>query len=108
VLCIGNRAFVESKTTTDPQFFEKLAKGQTPKYLLIGCSDARVPPDQLTGTEPGEIFIHRNVANLVVNTDLNLMSVLQYAVEVLKVKHIIGKRENLESFLCVLFSLSLQ
>jgi len=70
-------------------FFEKLQHAQKPNYLLIGCSDSRVPPDQLTQTQPGEIFIHRNVANLVVNTDLNCMSVLQYAVEVLKVKHVI-------------------
>ncbi len=85
----GNRQFVEETTQHDPEFFHRLSEGQHPKYLLIGCSDSRVPPDRLTKTEPGEIFIHRNVANLVVNTDLNFMSVLQYAVEVLQVKHVI-------------------
>ncbi len=85
----GNRKFVEQLKTEDPDYFERLSNVQTPQYLLIGCSDSRVPPDQLTMTRPGEIFIHRNVANLVVNTDLNMMSVLQYAVEVLKVKHVI-------------------
>lgn len=85
----GNKKFVADMKQEDPEYFEKLAKIQTPQYLLIGCSDSRVPPDQLTMTKPGEIFIHRNVANLVVNTDLNLNAVLQYAVEVLKVKHVI-------------------
>ena len=85
----GNRAYVASKIKNDSEYFAKKAHTQSPKFLIIGCSDSRVHPDQLTGTEPGDIFIHRNVANLVVNTDLNLMSVLQYAVEVLKVKHVI-------------------
>eukprot|EP01027_Heterolobosea_sp_BB2_P020886 GEZU01029836.1.p1 GENE.GEZU01029836.1~~GEZU01029836.1.p1 ORF type:complete len:271 (+),score=73.92 GEZU01029836.1:52-813(+) len=85
----GNEQFVKEKLALDPEYFTKRSTGQQPKYLLIGCSDSRVPPDQLTKTEPGEIFIHRNVANLVVNTDLNVMSVLQYAVEVLKVQHVI-------------------
>jgi len=86
----GNREFVKRKLALDENYFSDMAnKSQTPNYMLIGCSDSRVPPDQLTMTQPGDIFIHRNVANLVVNTDLNVMSVLQYAVEVLKVKHVI-------------------
>lgn len=85
----GNRDWVKEKLAEDPQFFKKRAAGQHPRYMLIGCSDSRVPPDQLTGTQPGEMFIHRNVANVVVPTDMNCMSVLQYAVEVLKVEHVI-------------------
>lgn len=73
----------------DPEFFSRLAKGQTPEYLWIGCSDSRVPANQITGMAPGDIFVHRNVANVVVHTDLNCLSVIQYAVEVLQVKHII-------------------
>jgi len=88
-LLSGNKTYVQEKLAIDPLFFDRLSKGQSPKYCLIGCADSRVPPDQLTRTEPGEIFIHRNVANLVVNTDINAMSVIQYAVEVLKVKHVI-------------------
>jgi len=89
LLLNNNKEWVSEKTSKDPQFFSRLKDIQKPDYLLIGCSDSRVPPDQLTKTQPGQIFIHRNVANLVVNTDLNVMSVLQYAVEVLKVKHVI-------------------
>jgi len=85
----GNEAWVTSKLELNPNYFEKLAKGQSPEFLWIGCSDSRVPANEITGTESGEIFVHRNVANLVVHTDLNFLSVLQYAVEVLKVKHII-------------------
>ncbi|XP_004342925.1 carbonate dehydratase [Capsaspora owczarzaki ATCC 30864] len=85
----NNRRWVSEITELQPDFFEVLARGQKPPYLLIGCSDSRVPPDMLTQTMPGEIFITRNVANLVVNTDMNIMTVLQYAVEVLKVQHII-------------------
>ncbi|SDL45907.1 carbonic anhydrase [Catalinimonas alkaloidigena] len=85
----NNRQWVTEKLSLDPQYFEKLALGQQPKFLWIGCSDSRVPATEITGTSPGDMFVHRNVANLVVHTDLNLMSVLQYAVEVLKVKHII-------------------
>jgi len=85
----NNRAWVETTLKDDPTFFEKLAKGQNPEYLWIGCSDSRVPANQITGTMPGEIFVHRNIANMVVHTDMNMLSVLSYAVEVLKVKHII-------------------
>eukprot|EP00455_Lapot_gusevi_P045057 TRINITY_DN5725_c0_g2_i1.p1 TRINITY_DN5725_c0_g2~~TRINITY_DN5725_c0_g2_i1.p1 ORF type:complete len:273 (-),score=38.28 TRINITY_DN5725_c0_g2_i1:79-897(-) len=88
-LLSGNRSWVAAKTKNDPDYFQRLSAGQTPSYMLIGCSDSRAPPDQLTQTGPGEMFIHRNVANMVVNTDMNVMSVLQYAVEVLKVKHVI-------------------
>ena len=73
----------------EPNYFNRLVEIQSPEVLWIGCSDSRVPADKITGTDPGEIFVHRNVANLVVHTDLNLLSVLQYAVEVLKVKHVI-------------------
>ncbi len=73
----------------DPEFFRKLSQLQTPEYLWIGCSDSRVPANQITGTNPGEIFVHRNVANLVINTDVNVLSVLDYAVNHLKVKHVI-------------------
>lgn len=84
-----NREWVQERVAADPSFFDTLAKGQHPKYLWIGCSDSRVPPDQITKTEPGEIFVHRNIANLVIQTDMNLLSVIQYAVDVLKVEHII-------------------
>jgi carbonic anhydrase len=73
----------------DPDFFNRLANIQSPEYLWIGCSDSRVSANEITGTQPGEIFVHRNIANMVVHTDLNLLSVLQYAIEVLKVKHVI-------------------
>lgn len=85
----GNAKWVEEKLKLDPQYFENLAKGQSPEFLWIGCSDSRVPANEITGTKSGEIFVHRNVANMVVHTDLNFLSVLQYAVQVLKVKHII-------------------
>jgi carbonic anhydrase len=85
----NNRVWVEATLKEDPEFFEKLAKGQSPEYLWIGCSDSRVPANQITGTLPGEIFVHRNIANMVVHSDMNMLSVLSYAVEVLKVKHII-------------------
>ncbi|HEX2628726.1 MAG TPA: carbonic anhydrase [Chitinophagaceae bacterium] len=84
-----NKLWAAKKLSEDPEFFERLVHVQTPEFLWIGCSDSRVPPDQITQTEPGEIFIHRNVANLVVNTDVNVMSVLDYAVNHLKVKHIV-------------------
>ncbi|MFZ9660458.1 MAG: carbonate dehydratase [Chitinophagaceae bacterium] len=88
-LLLENKAWATEKVTEDPNFFNRLAHLQTPEFLWIGCSDSRVPANEITGTQPGEIFVHRNVANMVVHTDLNLLSVLQYAVEVLKVKHII-------------------
>lgn len=88
-LLLENKAWSEEMRRDDPNFFKRLTDIQQPEFLWIGCSDSRVPPNQITQTQPGEIFIHRNVANLVIHTDLNLLSVLQYAVEVLKVKHII-------------------
>ncbi|MEO6537129.1 MAG: carbonate dehydratase [Ferruginibacter sp.] len=88
-LLIENKAWAAEQNKTDPDFFKRLSAQQAPEFLWIGCSDSRVPADKITGTEPGEIFVHRNIANLVVNTDINLLSVLEYAVEVLKVKHVI-------------------
>ncbi len=88
-LLLENKAWAQEQLEEDPKFFSRLADLQTPDFLWIGCSDSRVPADRITGTQPGEIFVHRNIANMVVHTDLNLLSVLQYAVEVLKVKHII-------------------
>jgi carbonic anhydrase len=83
-----NRHWATSVKTSDPLFFEKLAAQQSPEYLWIGCSDSRVPANQIVGLMPGEIFVHRNVANMVVHTDFNCLTVLQYAVDVLKVKHV--------------------
>jgi carbonic anhydrase len=88
-LLLENKAWAAEKVSDDPQYFERLAHVQTPEFLWIGCSDSRVPANEITGTQPGEIFVHRNVANMVVNTDVNLLSVLDYAVNHLKVKHII-------------------
>ncbi len=88
-LLLENKAWAQEKLEDDPKFFERLSKIQTPEFLWIGCSDSRVPANEITGTQPGEIFVQRNIANLVVHTDLNLLSVLQYAVEVLEVKHVI-------------------
>jgi len=88
-LLLQNKAWSEEKNETDDSFFQRLAQQQKPKFLWIGCSDSRVPANEITGTDPGEIFVHRNIANMVVHTDLNMLSVLQYAVEVLKVDHII-------------------
>ena len=85
----NNRAWVESVTREDPGFFDRLAHQQNPEYLWIGCSDSRVPANQITGLTPGEVFVHRNVANVVVHTDLNCLSVVQFAVDLLKVGHII-------------------
>lgn len=88
-LLIDNKEWAAKKAKEEPAFFSSLVNVQRPSFLWIGCSDSRVPPNEITQTKPGEIFIHRNVANLVVHTDLNLLSVLQYAVEVLEVEHII-------------------
>ncbi len=84
-----NKTWAAEMLSADPHFFKKLSELQTPEYLWIGCSDSRVPANQITGTQPGEIFVHRNVANLVINTDVNVLSVLDYAVNHLKVKHVI-------------------
>ncbi|MFM7671006.1 MAG: carbonic anhydrase [Bacteroidota bacterium] len=88
-LLLENKAWAAEKVADDPEFFNRLAHLQTPDYLWIGCSDSRVPANEITGTQPGEIFVHRNVANMVVHTDLNLLTVLEYAVNYLKVKHVI-------------------
>ena len=85
----NNKEWVQEKLKLDPNYFENLSKGQAPQYLFIGCSDSRVPAEDITKCNPGEMFVHRNVANMVVNADMNIMSVLQYSVEVLNVKHII-------------------
>jgi carbonic anhydrase len=85
----NNRAWAESVHAIDPDFFKKLSTQQSPEYLWIGCSDSRVPANQITGLAPGEIFVHRNVANIVAETDFNVLAVIQYAVDVLKVRHII-------------------
>ena len=85
----GNRDFVEATLSTDPEYFKKLAEGQNPEILWIGCSDSRVPANQITNTKPGEVFVHRNIANVCVHTDMNMLSVLDYAVNVLKVKHVV-------------------
>jgi carbonic anhydrase len=84
-----NRAWARSITARDPQFFESLSAQQSPKYLWIGCADSRVPANEIVGLMPGELFVHRNVANVVVHTDLNCLSVLQFAVDVLEVEHVI-------------------
>ena len=88
-LLLENKAWAKEQVQIDPEFFSRLSHIQTPEFLWIGCSDSRVPADKITGTQPGEIFVHRNIANMVVHTDINLLSVLEYAVQVLKVKHII-------------------
>jgi carbonic anhydrase len=88
-LLLENKAWAKEQVQQDPDFFSRLEHLQSPEFLWIGCSDSRVPANQITGTHPGEIFVHRNIANLVINTDVNLLSVLEYAVVVLKVKHII-------------------
>jgi carbonic anhydrase len=84
-----NKQWANDKIKVDPDFFNRLVNVQKPDFLWIGCSDSRVPPDQITQTQPGEIFIHRNIANMVIHTDLNVLSVLEFAVNVLKVNHII-------------------
>jgi carbonic anhydrase len=85
----NNRNWVASRLKEDPEFFSRLAQQQAPEFLWIGCSDSRVPANQITGLDPGEVFVHRNVANVVVHTDLNCLSVLQFAVDVLRVRHVI-------------------
>lgn len=85
----ANQSWAANKIAQDPGYFQRLAQLQKPEFLWIGCSDSRVPADRITGTQPGEIFVHRNVANLVVNTDVNLLAVLDFAVTHLKVKHVI-------------------
>ncbi len=105
-LLSNNRAWADSINAHDPDFFRKLANQQSPEYLWIGCSDSRVPANQITGLAPGEIFVHRNVANVVAETDFNVLAVIQYAVDVLKIRHIIicghygcgGVRAALENF----------
>ncbi|MCW5906505.1 MAG: carbonate dehydratase [Chitinophagales bacterium] len=85
----NNQDWVQKKLNEDPEYFVKLAKGQKPPILWIGCSDSRVPANEITGTQPGEIFVHRNIANMVVHTDMSMLSVLDYAVNVLEVTHVI-------------------
>ncbi len=88
-LLLENKAWANEMLENDPDYFHRLSDIQTPDFLWIGCSDSRVPADKITGTQPGEIFVHRNIANMVIHTDVNLFSVLDYAVNYLKVKHII-------------------
>jgi carbonic anhydrase len=85
----NNKEWVEQSLANDPNYFQDLAKGQTPPLLWIGCSDSRVPANEIIGAKPGEVFVHRNIANMVVHTDMNMLSVLDYAVNVLKVKHVL-------------------
>ena len=85
----NNRTWARGVLAADPEFFARLARQQSPQYLWIGCSDSRVPANQITGLAPGEVFVHRNIANVVVHTDLNCLSVIQFAVDILKVRHII-------------------
>ncbi len=88
-LLLANKAWVQDKLNVRPDYFTRNVANQNPEFLWIGCSDSRVPAEEVTGTEPGELFVHRNVANMVIHTDLNMLSVLQYAVQVLNVRHII-------------------
>jgi len=85
----NNKTWVENQLAIDPEYFKDLSKGQTPPLLWIGCSDSRVPANEIIGAKPGEVFVHRNIANMVVHSDMNMLSVLDYAVNVLKVKHVI-------------------
>jgi len=85
----GNKQWVRERLEQDPEYFERLSKGQSPQFLWIGCSDSRVPANEITHTQPGDIFVHRNIANMVVHSDMNMLSVLDYAVNILKVKHVI-------------------
>ncbi len=88
-LLLENKAWSQGKTDVEPDYFAHLAAEQSPEFMWVGCSDARVPAEEITGSSPGELFVHRNVANMVVHTDLNLLTVLQFAVEYLEVEHII-------------------
>lgn len=88
-MLLENKAWAQSKVDVDKDYFSKMAEDQKPQYLWIGCSDSRVPPSEITNSNPGQMFVHRNIANLVVHTDLNFLSVLQYAVKNLKVPHLI-------------------
>lgn len=88
-LFANNQAWAERKRSEDEEFFSRLVKQQSPEYLWIGCSDSRVPANEIVGLAPGEVFVHRNIANLVVHTDLNALSVIQYAVDALRVKHVL-------------------
>ncbi|HEX8561495.1 MAG TPA: carbonate dehydratase [Flavobacterium sp.] len=85
----NNKAWVEKSLAIDPNYFQDLAKGQKPPLLWIGCSDSRVPANEIIGAKPGEVFVHRNIANMVIHSDMNMLSVLDYAVNVLQVKHVI-------------------
>jgi carbonic anhydrase len=85
----NNKNWVDSQLAKDPEYFQDLSKGQNPPLLWIGCSDSRVPANEIIGAKPGEVFVHRNIANMVVHSDMNMLSVLDYAVNVLKVKHVI-------------------
>ena len=85
----NNKAWIAGKLAIDPEYFEQLGKGQNPEFLYIGCSDSRVTAEELMGLQPGEVFVHRNIANLVNNVDLNVMSVINYAVRILKVRHVV-------------------
>jgi carbonic anhydrase len=89
ILLEKNKRWVAETLEQDPEFFQNLAHGQSPAFLWIGCSDSRVPANQVTGTRPGEVFVHRNIANMVVHTDMSMLSVLDFAVNILKVKHVI-------------------
>jgi len=88
-LLLQNKAWVEQRNSEDKDFFKRLSMTQTPDFLWIGCSDSRVPANQITGTDPGEVFVHRNISNMVVQTDMSMLSVLDYAVNVLEVKHVV-------------------
>lgn len=88
-MLLENKAWAQSRIDDDPDYFKNMARDQKPTYLWIGCSDSRVPPSEITNTDPGEMFVHRNIANLVVHTDLNLLSVIEYAVNNLKIPHVI-------------------
>lgn len=85
----NNQKWAQNKVLNDPAYFQTLSKLQNPEYLWIGCSDSRIPPNEIVGLNPGELFVHRNVANLILHTDMNCLSVVQFAIEILKVKHII-------------------